>query len=132
MPAQSGFRFLNEGPLNDKVGDVFDTWSADGDIGLDISIGLPVDSRSDNSAVSEKGLQGETVNRLHVEHQDVAIQFNGNNISLANHRIDLQSTEGKLFFNAQKGLSTEKVTATVFGEPIHCLLYTSPSPRDRG
>gem|GEM_PF-5032809 len=134
VPAQSGLRFLQEGALSDKVGHVLDTWSADGNIDLGVSLAIPITSES-------AGLGSQRVNGLdalaidpgadaglqNTEHQHVNIRFNGNDIRLSNHRIDLQEVKGQLFFNAKQGLSTHNMTALAFGEPVRFALHQTTS-----
>ena len=99
-PTTAGLRLLQESWLQTKVGNVFDSWTADGDLELDLMLALPL-------------LTTEIPPTFKID-----LTLNDNTINLQDQNLTLQNVNGALAIDSDKGISSPGIDADLWGYPL--------------
>jgi uncharacterized protein (TIGR02099 family) len=102
VSADLGLYYLNNTFLRKKVGDTFSTWTADGRIGVDVDINIPLLDTAVDDGIAPK--------------QQVDIQFLDNNIHLTQQKLSFKNVKGELFYSETQGLYTDNLSLVLFDQ----------------
>lgn len=104
--AADGMRVLRESMLHRYVGTGLDTWALDGDMHTKINIAVPLDREGTGAK------------------QQVDIDLKSPHFEMSNLRLSMQEVAGHISFNETRGLASEGLHGSLFGEPVKALLTT--------
>lgn len=104
VSAELGLYFLNNTWLKSKVGETFSSWSGEGSIHVDVNVDIPLFATAGDRGIEPK--------------QQVQISFNDNIFRLPEQRLDFSYVSGDLFFSNQKGLYSDNLSLTLFGQSL--------------
>ena len=95
-----GLRLLQESWLRTKVGNVFDNWTADGNLELDLMLAIPL-------------LTTDIAPTFKID-----LTLNDNTINLQDQNLVLQHVNGALVIDSDKGISSPGIDANLWGYPL--------------
>lgn len=104
--AEDGLRVLRESMLRKYIGSSMDSWSLDGNMRTRLEIAVPLDKEGTGAA------------------QQVNIDIASPKFDMANLKLAMRDVKGQIYFNETTGLSSEGLTASLFGQPVKALLST--------
>lgn len=102
--ASDGLRVLRESMLRQFIGDSMDRWNLTGDIVAQIDLAVPLDAKA-------KGAR-----------QRVDVDIEASSFELQNFDVQLQDVKGRITYDNQSGVSSDKLRATLFDEPVSVAL----------
>lgn len=103
---EDGMRVLRETMLRKAIGSSMDTWTLIGNMRTQLNIAVPLDPQGSGAA------------------QQVDIDLQAQNFEMGNLKLAMQNVNGHISFNEQRGLASEGLTGTLFGEPVKAHLFT--------
>lgn len=107
--ASDGIRVLREGMLRQYLGNGLDSWSMQGDMQARLDLAVPI-------GTSEKNATGA--------HQRVDVELNVSRFELQNLNLALDNLTGRISYNSHTGISSERLKAHFFDEPVEARLST--------
>lgn len=99
-PGNVGLNFLRESPVNEKVGSYLDSWELDGNVGLEVKLGIPL-----NNTELENGIQ-------------VVASPNGSSLYIPEYDLQFNELRGPITFTNVNGLQATGLSANLFDLPI--------------
>lgn len=112
VSAQLGLYFLNNTWLQSKVGETFSSWSGEGNIYVSVNVDIPLFETAKNSGIESK--------------QQVQISFSDNVFHLPDQRLDFSNVSGDLYFSNSKGLYSDNLSLTLFGNKLPLRVTQTP------
>ena len=103
----TGLNFLRESPIRATVGSYLDSWLLEGEVDLDVQLGIPLNNR-----VLE--------NDIHV----TALTM-GNSLYIPEYDLSFDGVRGPINFSSSDGLQANGVSANLFGFPIASQINTN-------
>ena len=104
--ASDGLRILRQSVLRDYVGDSMDTWYLHGDLIAAVDLAIPLSAGAAGS------------------HHDVQIEIDATSFALDNYGLELTEFNGRIFYNSDDGLSSERLQGQLFGHDATIALGT--------
>lgn len=104
--AEDGMRVLRETMLRKTIGSSMDSWTLTGTILTQLDIAVPLDPQGSGAA------------------QQVDVDLQAPDFEMGNLKLAMQNVNGHISFNEQRGLASEGLTGTLFGEPVKAHLFT--------
>lgn len=104
--AEDGMRVLRETMLRKTIGASMDTWALQGSMDTQLDIAVPLDAKGSGAA------------------QQVDIDLQAQSFAMGNLRLAMQNLSGHISFNETRGLASEGLAGTLFGEPVKAHLFT--------
>jgi uncharacterized protein (TIGR02099 family) len=104
--ASDGLRILRQSVLRDYVGDTMDTWYLHGDLDAAVDLTIPL---TPGAAGSYHNLQ---------------IDVDASTFALDNYGLELESFNGRIFYNSDDGLRSERLHGQLFGHETAITLGT--------
>jgi len=98
--ASDGLRLLRESYLRHFVGDNMDTWFMHGNLQANLSLALPL----------TEGAPGDR--------QRVVMNLDVPKVAMDNFDLAMSNLRGRLLWEGETGLSAERLTAELFGQPV--------------
>lgn len=105
----AGLNFLRETPIRETVGNYLDGWELDGEIGLSLSLGIPLNN-----------------NRLENEISVVA-RTADNTLRIPEYDLSFTNIRGSLRFSESTGLNAQGLSASLFDFPLAVRIENSDS-----
>jgi len=99
-PGNVGLDFVRQSPTRDTVGSYLDNWLLDGELELDVRLGIPLNN---------SGLENDI--------QVTAIAL-GNTLEIPEYDLSFSGIRGPLNFSNTEGLQASGLSASLFGFPV--------------
>ena len=107
--ASDGIRVLREGMLRRYLGSGLDSWLMQGDMQARLDLAIPIGTGEKNAAGA---------------HQRVDVELNVPRFELQNLNLALDNLTGQIIYNSDTGISSDRLKAHFFDEPIEASLST--------
>lgn len=107
--ASDGIRVLREGMLRQYLGSGLDSWFMQGEMQARLDLAIPI-------GTGEKNATGA--------HQRVAVELDVPRFELQNLNLALDNLTGQITYNSDTGISSDRLKAHFFDEPVAARLST--------
>lgn len=101
-----GLNFLRETPVRQTVGNFMDDWQLDGDLDLDINLGIPL-----NNTTLDNDIQIDAITA-------------GNSLRIPEYYLSFNDIYGPLSFTSSEGLRANGLSARLFDNPLAIRINT--------
>ena len=103
----TGLDFLRESPTRETIGSYLDSWLLEGDVDLDVRLGIPL-----NNSELENDI-------------NVTALTNGNTLYIPEYDLNFNSIRGPLNFSSVNGLQANGLSASLFDFPVASQVTTN-------
>ncbi len=107
--ASDGIRVLREGMLRQYLGSGLDSWVMQGDMQAQLDLAIPIGTGEKNAAGAR---------------QQVDVELNVPRFELQNLNLALDDLTGQISYNSDTGISSDRLNAHFFDEPVEASLST--------
>lgn len=111
--AAQGLQYLQQTPVTEGIAQYFSNWVAEGDTDVELALSIPFNISNARPSVS------------------LALDFKDNRLFIPEYDIQLEQLSGALSYDDEKGLSSQNLSATVFGKTVHATVQADgllPAP----
>lgn len=103
----AGLDFLRQSPIRATVGSYLDSWQLEGEVDLDVQLGIPL-----NNSELENDIQ-------------VTALTLGNTLYIPEYDLNFNGVRGPINFSSEQGLQANGLSASLFNFPIASQIHTN-------
>jgi len=111
---QLGMAFLRNTPVRNDIGDFIDDWRGEGNIQVDINLGIPLNSPDRDTSVQ------------------VNVLSNVSTLTIPEYALSIDQLRGRVVYDSARGLSASALSGRLFDFPIAATIEPMRGPDGNG